>query len=260
MCCPLGGTSPSGLRATLWSRRHAMTIANRTGQLDERFSGPGATPARGVWSRDRLEGAETYWITTVRDDGRPHSTPPSACGTTTRSGSAQAQASRSTTSNITPLPSWPSARATSKAWTSWRDRRSGSPTRRACGRCRQLREVPTAVPFEVRDGAFYSPPTHAIVFEVGRRRCSRSARTTRSAKPASCRPPSGPGRLAAPAAAVRVPGLDLGDADPTIRSTSPIGIGGRREPDRPLAGQERSQPHRARPPSRPSTGTGCSAP
>ena len=52
-----------------------MTIANRTGQLDERFSGPDASPSSWGDVRARLEGAETYWITTVRADGRPHSTP-----------------------------------------------------------------------------------------------------------------------------------------------------------------------------------------
>jgi hypothetical protein len=52
-----------------------MTITARTGELDERFSSPDASPTPWSTVRDRLEGAETYWITPVRDDGRPHSTP-----------------------------------------------------------------------------------------------------------------------------------------------------------------------------------------
>jgi general stress protein 26 len=48
---------------------------NPDGDLDRRFSDPeaGATP----WPEAAkvLEGAELYWITTVRADGRPHVTP-----------------------------------------------------------------------------------------------------------------------------------------------------------------------------------------
>ena len=52
-----------------------MTIANRTGELDERFSSPDASPSSWHEVQERLEGAQTYWLTTVRVDGRPHSTP-----------------------------------------------------------------------------------------------------------------------------------------------------------------------------------------
>ena len=52
-----------------------MTMTTRSGELDERFSSRDASPTPWSSVRDRLEGAETYWITTVRDDGRPHSTP-----------------------------------------------------------------------------------------------------------------------------------------------------------------------------------------
>ena len=49
--------------------------ADPTAELDHRFSDPdaGATP----WSEAArvLEGAELYWLTTVRVDGRPHVTP-----------------------------------------------------------------------------------------------------------------------------------------------------------------------------------------
>ena len=52
-----------------------MTIANRAGELDQQFSSPDASPSSWRDVQARLGGAETYWITTVRDDGRPHSTP-----------------------------------------------------------------------------------------------------------------------------------------------------------------------------------------
>lgn len=43
--------------------------------LDQRFSSPGASPTE--WSRvvDELESAGVWWISTVRDGGRPHVTP-----------------------------------------------------------------------------------------------------------------------------------------------------------------------------------------
>jgi nitroimidazol reductase NimA-like FMN-containing flavoprotein (pyridoxamine 5'-phosphate oxidase superfamily) len=52
-----------------------MTITTPTGELDRRFSSEDASPT--PWSdvARRLETGETYWITTVREDGRPHSTP-----------------------------------------------------------------------------------------------------------------------------------------------------------------------------------------
>jgi pyridoxine/pyridoxamine 5'-phosphate oxidase len=49
--------------------------ADPTAEIDRRFSDPqaGATP----WSQvtSALQGAELYWLTTVRADGRPHVTP-----------------------------------------------------------------------------------------------------------------------------------------------------------------------------------------
>ena len=49
--------------------------ADPTAEIDRRFSDPdaGATP----WSEaaSALEGAELYWLTTLRVDGRPHVTP-----------------------------------------------------------------------------------------------------------------------------------------------------------------------------------------
>ncbi|GGT03835.1 pyridoxamine 5'-phosphate oxidase family protein [Nonomuraea spiralis] len=46
-----------------------------TGELDHRFSADGATPTTWNEARDQLERAETYWLSTVRADGRPHVTP-----------------------------------------------------------------------------------------------------------------------------------------------------------------------------------------
>jgi general stress protein 26 len=44
-------------------------------QLDERFSDPGTQATDWATARDVLEGAQLFWITTVRADGRPHVTP-----------------------------------------------------------------------------------------------------------------------------------------------------------------------------------------
>ena len=39
------------------------------------FSSPNATPTKWSQARDELMGAELYWLSTVRPDGRPHVTP-----------------------------------------------------------------------------------------------------------------------------------------------------------------------------------------
>lgn len=44
-------------------------------EIDLRFSSPAATPTPWAEARRQLEGAEVYWLTTVRPDGRPHVTP-----------------------------------------------------------------------------------------------------------------------------------------------------------------------------------------
>jgi nitroimidazol reductase NimA-like FMN-containing flavoprotein (pyridoxamine 5'-phosphate oxidase superfamily) len=44
-------------------------------ELDPRFSDPDATATRWEETRGVLEGAELFWICTVRTDGRPHVTP-----------------------------------------------------------------------------------------------------------------------------------------------------------------------------------------
>jgi hypothetical protein len=44
------------------------------GTIDDQFSGTGAVATPWATARDQLESAKTYWVTTVRPDGRPHST------------------------------------------------------------------------------------------------------------------------------------------------------------------------------------------
>jgi nitroimidazol reductase NimA-like FMN-containing flavoprotein (pyridoxamine 5'-phosphate oxidase superfamily) len=44
-------------------------------ELDARFSAPDAVPTPWSHVRDLLERAELFWISTVRNDGRPHVTP-----------------------------------------------------------------------------------------------------------------------------------------------------------------------------------------
>ncbi|MBF8193728.1 pyridoxamine 5'-phosphate oxidase family protein [Nonomuraea sp. K274] len=45
-----------------------------TAELDARFSAENAAPTPWEQARDQLERAETYWLSTVRADGRPHVT------------------------------------------------------------------------------------------------------------------------------------------------------------------------------------------
>jgi general stress protein 26 len=44
-------------------------------ELHPGFSSSGATATEWAEARERLEGAEIYWVTTVRPDGRPHVMP-----------------------------------------------------------------------------------------------------------------------------------------------------------------------------------------
>src|ERR1044072_4854797 len=46
--------------------------------LDERFSDPGAEAVAWPATQQVIENAELFWVTTVRADGRPRSTPPVA--------------------------------------------------------------------------------------------------------------------------------------------------------------------------------------
>lgn len=45
------------------------------GELDARYSSPGAVPTPWAAATEALEHAEIYWISTVRPDARPHVTP-----------------------------------------------------------------------------------------------------------------------------------------------------------------------------------------
>jgi general stress protein 26 len=51
------------------------TAAEPETKLDERFSSPDASPTDWETGRERIEGADVFWLTTVRGDGRPHVTP-----------------------------------------------------------------------------------------------------------------------------------------------------------------------------------------
>src|SRR6476646_4382295 len=46
-----------------------------TTSLDQRFSAPDASPTSWDDAVDRLRAAESYWLTTLRADGSPHTTP-----------------------------------------------------------------------------------------------------------------------------------------------------------------------------------------
>lgn len=46
-----------------------------TAVLDQRFSDPAATAVTWEQTRQELDAAELFWITTVRADGRPHTVP-----------------------------------------------------------------------------------------------------------------------------------------------------------------------------------------
>ncbi len=48
------------------------SVADEVGELDPQFSSPEAAAGRWESARQLLEGAKTYWLTTVRPDGRPN--------------------------------------------------------------------------------------------------------------------------------------------------------------------------------------------
>jgi nitroimidazol reductase NimA-like FMN-containing flavoprotein (pyridoxamine 5'-phosphate oxidase superfamily) len=52
-----------------------MSATEPVAELDARFGDPGAVPTPWRETRTVLEGAELFWISTVRADGRPHVTP-----------------------------------------------------------------------------------------------------------------------------------------------------------------------------------------
>lgn len=49
--------------------------AKPTTELDSRFSDPDTSAINWEVTREVLKNAELFWVTTVRDDGRPHVTP-----------------------------------------------------------------------------------------------------------------------------------------------------------------------------------------
>jgi general stress protein 26 len=50
-------------------------MTDHKGEIDPRFSSPGAEPTPWSEVRELLESAAVYWLATVRKDGRPHVTP-----------------------------------------------------------------------------------------------------------------------------------------------------------------------------------------
>ena len=52
-----------------------MTVTSPTAELDDRFSSPGATPRPWPEVVEAIERAEIFWLSTVRQDGRPHVAP-----------------------------------------------------------------------------------------------------------------------------------------------------------------------------------------
>jgi len=50
-------------------------VRDPVGKLDTGFSDPAASPTPWWEIRQHLETAQTYWLSTVRSDGRPHVTP-----------------------------------------------------------------------------------------------------------------------------------------------------------------------------------------
>lgn len=52
-----------------------MTVKEPETKLNPRFSSPGANAIEWETGLRRIEGAELFWLSTVRPDGRPHVTP-----------------------------------------------------------------------------------------------------------------------------------------------------------------------------------------
>jgi general stress protein 26 len=52
-----------------------MTTRTPVAELDQRFSGEGASATDWADGRQQLEEAQIYWLATVRPDGRPHVVP-----------------------------------------------------------------------------------------------------------------------------------------------------------------------------------------
>jgi general stress protein 26 len=52
-----------------------MTMGTPVAELDQRYSGEGASATDWAEGRRQLEEAQLYWLVTVRPDGRPHVAP-----------------------------------------------------------------------------------------------------------------------------------------------------------------------------------------
>ena len=147
-----------------------MTMTIRTGELDERFSSPDASPTPWRAVRDRLESAETYWITTVRNDGRPHSTPLVGVWLDDAfwfSTGANEQKARNLEHNRDVLVSvGSSAIAGLDVVVEGRAERITDESRLRPVASAYRAKYPPPFQFEVRDGGFQSGETHAIVFAV----------------------------------------------------------------------------------------------
>jgi len=63
-----------GIRHATPDMMPGMTEREPIGDLDADFSSPDATPTAWAAAREQLDDARTYWISTVRPDGRPHVT------------------------------------------------------------------------------------------------------------------------------------------------------------------------------------------
>lgn len=65
MCRPGGLAIPP-------DRREACVKVDPVGEIDPQFSSPDARPLPWATAVDTLDRAKTYWVSTVRADGRPH--------------------------------------------------------------------------------------------------------------------------------------------------------------------------------------------
>lgn len=52
-----------------------MALIDPVGELDPRYSSPGAVATEWARARERFARAQVYWLSSVRRDGRPHVTP-----------------------------------------------------------------------------------------------------------------------------------------------------------------------------------------
>ncbi len=72
--CLAAGSSPGQLLGERWRLRREMVEREPVTDLGA-FSSDGAVAAEWATALADLQGAEVYWLSTVRPDGRPHVTP-----------------------------------------------------------------------------------------------------------------------------------------------------------------------------------------